>query len=182
VLDNKVAEIAERMRTQTFLKIQQITTPEEEIATSVQEYRDALKLLDQGVKRLDPADLFKQFIQKDTRLDLSNYLIIHADYPFQGFDPYSTAEQGVQSREDWEILNKQQGISSIEAMAKYGFGQRKDNPPDIETYNTTNENVAIAFKNLKDYNDFSRRFMQFVLRNVIKTPEVKKITGLLSGF
>lgn len=39
--------------------------------------------------------------------------------------------------------------------------------------------VAIAFKNIRDYNNFARRFMRFAVRSTIKAPELKAIEAML---
>jgi hypothetical protein len=51
-------------------------------------------------------------------------------------------------------------------------------PNYIEKYGKM-PNVAIAFENSKSYNDFVRKFILFVLHNMVKRPSIKKFDALL---
>jgi len=227
ILTNKVQNMANQLKIHMYSNIDRIDTSDSDIKKSIDEYRDALGLLNHGIQQLDFESLFRQFLKKDARLDLSTqYMIINAGYPFEPYNPYSTMRNAKQSREDWEVLSRQYSLSAIEYFIKNGFNTKidqsvkirsKENRTDvrsvdmssfakrsdankfemfdanhnrwvpfdakyIDEFKISNASIAIAFKNFKDYNDFVRRFVLFVIRTIVKPPEVKNIANLLGDF
>lgn len=121
ILTNKAQNIANQLKAHMHSKIDQIDTSDDDIRKSIDEYRDVLRLLNQGIQQLDFEALFRRFLMKDARLDLSTYMIINADHPFEPYDSYLTMRNIKQSREDWEVLSRQRSLSAIEYFIKNGF-------------------------------------------------------------
>lgn len=103
---------------------------------------------------------------------------VYGDKPRESVKIRSKANRkNIQTVDPLEF-SKQNDISQYEMFdANYNRWVPVD-PNYIEKYNSNN--VAIAFPDMRSYNDFVRKFILFSLRNIVKRPAAKKVASLLS--
>jgi hypothetical protein len=85
-----------------------------------EDYAKAEAAINAGIRFINPIDLFKEFILNDIKHQLSDYMIIKSDVPFDPNAPWSNKNTATQRgnmavpSEDWTELDKGEAIAEIQ--------------------------------------------------------------------
>jgi hypothetical protein len=167
VMLQKMSQGAESMRTKAVNDIGDTSTSDEESLATAKEYRALLKTIASGLQTINKTQMFYNFLSKDTMLDLNQYEFIDTT------DPYIDTSDPLAGEPSIHISPEE--LNSKMARVKASALKRISADPTGHSIS----HLAIAFKTDGMFSQFRRRFISYVLRQLIKTSQASQLDTLL---
>ncbi len=118
ILIDKMKNNTELLKQKATADIGQEDISDDELNASILEYRKALKLVEKGVAGINATKVFRDFLVKDTRINLGEYSLVTANLPHA--NPYKEKGQ-TWGKEKWIEMDQQKGLSNINDILGVGL-------------------------------------------------------------